>query len=255
MISDPITIHNDRIIFTEGGNYCQRYTMEDTGLIMKTKDKLVIAFDGPAASGKGTIAQKIAFELRLPFLDTGLLYRAIGFLADKHQYHEPKEIAALSALITDDLIQNQALRDRAAGERASQLAAFPEVRAVLKDFQINFANQAGGAVLDGRDIGTVIAPNADLKFFITAKPEVRAHRRWLQLVKIEPDLKFQDVLMDILRRDERDQGRSEAPLIMAKDAHLIDTTEMSIDEAIQAAQAWVRHCCGPKDNLGSNQIS
>lgn len=208
---------------------------------------LIIAFDGPAASGKGTLASRIAADYDLPMLDTGLLYRAIGFLRAEAQgdMTDAAAVAELASDITPELLENPSLRGRGAGEWASQVAALPEVRAALKQFQIDFAQQPSGAVLDGRDIGTVIAPDADVKIFVTAAPEVRAHRRWLQLVKDTPDLTPDEVLADIRLRDERDSSRSSAPLEMAKDAVLLDTTDLGIEAAIEHARRIV------KDRRGS----
>ncbi|MFT4091802.1 MAG: (d)CMP kinase [Asticcacaulis sp.] len=206
---------------------------------------LIIAFDGPAASGKGTLASRIAADYDLPMLDTGLLYRAVGVLRARAGVCEPNDVAALASDITPELLEDTQLRGREAGEWASQVAAVPEVRAALKQFQIDFAQQASGAVLDGRDIGTVIAPDADVKIFVTATPEVRAHRRWLQLVKDTPALTFEEVLADIRLRDERDSSRSSAPLEMAKDAVLLDTTDLGIEAAIDQARRIV------KDRRGS----
>ena len=197
---------------------------------------LLIAFDGPAASGKGTLASVIAADYGLPFLDTGLLYRAVGHIAHV-KLVDPAEAAAH---ITADLLADEALRGREAGERASQVAAIPEVRAALFKYQRDFANHPSGAVLDGRDIGTVIAPHAPVKLFITATPEIRARRRWLQLVKTNPDLTFDDVLNDIRIRDERDSSRSSAPLEMAEDALLLDTSDLGIDTAIATARSLVK---------------
>lgn len=207
---------------------------------------LTIAFDGPAASGKGTLASVIAADYGLPFLDTGLLYRAIGHLAFHHDvpHSEVDVLAALAKEIDSDVLADEALRGREAGERASQVAAIPQVRAALKQYQIDFARQPAGAVLDGRDIGTVIAPDAPVKIFVTARPEVRAHRRWLQLSKINPDLKLEDVLEDIRVRDARDSGRSSAPLEMAKDALLLDTSDLGIEAAITAARSLVKDRSG-----------
>ncbi len=160
----------------------------------------LIAFDGPAASGKGTLASVIAADYGLPFLDTGLIYRAAGHIAHVRGI-DPVEAARA---ITPEVLADEALRGRQAGERASQVAAIPEVRAALKAYQIDFAHQPAGAVLDGRDIGTVIAPDATLKIFVTATPEIRAERRWKQLVRLDPGLKFDDVLNDIRIRDARD---------------------------------------------------
>jgi cytidylate kinase len=207
---------------------------------------LLIAFDGPAASGKGTLASVIAADYGLPFLDTGLLYRAIGHLAHHQQVpHDEREaLAALAPYIDADLLAHEALRGREAGERASQVAAVPEVRQALKQYQIDFANQASGAVLDGRDIGTVIAPDATVKLFVTAAPEVRARRRWLQLSKLDPALPFEAVLEDIRIRDARDSGRDAAPLTMAKDALLLDTSDLDIEAAIAAARSLVKDRSG-----------
>jgi cytidylate kinase len=204
---------------------------------------LIIAFDGPAASGKGTLASLIAKDYNLPFLDTGALYRAIGHLGHVKGVGAPEGLAALATHITPQLLDDEALRGREAGARASQVAAIPEVRAALKQYQIDFAHQTSGAVLDGRDIGTVIAPDASVKIFVTANPEVRAHRRWLQLVKIDPNLTESLVLEDILVRDARDFGRKDAPLTKADDALLLDTTNLSIEAAIDAARALVKGRC------------
>ena len=197
---------------------------------------LLIAFDGPAASGKGTLASVIAADYGLPFLDTGLLYRAAGHLA--HIRHIDPAIAA--TLIDAETLADEALRGREAGERASRVAAIPEVRAALFKYQQDFANQPSGAVLDGRDIGTVIAPHAPVKLFVTARPEVRAHRRWLQLVKLDPTLTEAEVLDDIRIRDERDSSRSSAPLEKAADALLLDTSDLGIDAAIATARSLVK---------------
>ncbi len=139
---------------------------------------------------------------------------------------------------------DDALRGREAGERASRVAAIPAVRAALKQYQIDFAHQPAGAVLDGRDIGTVIAPDATVKLFVTAAPEVRAKRRWLQLVKADPDLAFEAVLNDIRIRDARDSGRADAPLEMAGDALLLDTTDLGIEAAIATARSLVKDRSG-----------
>jgi cytidylate kinase len=197
---------------------------------------ILIAVDGPAASGKGTLASLLAADYGLPFLDTGLLYRAAGHLA--HVRNIDPAVAA--TLIDAQVLADDALRGREAGERASQVAALPEVRAALFKYQQDFANQSAGAVLDGRDIGTVIAPNARVKLFVTARPEVRAERRWKQLVQINPALTLEEVLSDIRIRDARDSGRSDAPLEMAKDALLLDTSDLGIDTAIATARSLVK---------------
>jgi CMP/dCMP kinase len=200
--------------------------------------RLVIAVDGPAASGKGTIAHGLAQQYGLPCLDTGLLYRAVGVLAQATagQVDEAAAVAAARALDPTHL-EDPALRIRAAGELASQAAVFPEVRAALLDFQRQFAAQAGGAVLDGRDIGTVICPDATAKLFVTASPEVRAERRFRQLA--DEAVSFEDILADILKRDECDSHRSAAPLGQAADAVLLDTSKMSISQAADAARRIV----------------
>jgi cytidylate kinase len=197
---------------------------------------LLIAFDGPAASGKGTLASVIAADYGLPFLDTGLLYRAVGHIAHVKNI-EPAEAAAH---IDMTVLADEALRGREAGERASQVAAIPEVRAALLKYQVDFAHKPSGAVLDGRDIGTVIAPDATVKIFVTAEPEIRAKRRWLQLVKLNPSLTFEAVLNDIRIRDERDSSRSSAPLEKASDALLLDTSDLGIEAAIATARSLVK---------------
>jgi cytidylate kinase len=209
------------------------------------KPPLLIAVDGPAASGKGTLAVVLAGDYKLPFLDTGLLYRAVGHLAHLNGV-APEDAAGLAGRIDAALLADEALRGREAGERASRVAAVPDVRTALKQYQIDFAHQPSGAVLDGRDIGTVIAPDATVKLFVTAAPEVRARRRWLQLVKLDPALAFDTVLDDIRIRDARDSGRAAAPLEMAQDALLLDTTDLSIEAAIATARSLVKHRSGAK---------
>jgi cytidylate kinase len=210
---------------------------------------LVIAVDGPAASGKGTIASRLAAHYGLPFLDTGLLYRAVGLgvisgggdLGDAVAAE-----AAARALEPERLSNADALTSGDAGEAASRVAGYPGVRAALLDLQQAFARQPGGAVLDGRDIGTVIAPDAPAKLFVTAAPEVRARRRWHQLNERGDVITYEAMLADILRRDERDAGRGAAPMVQAPDAVLLDTTGMDIEIAFDAARriveaARVRH--------------
>ncbi|WP_339913513.1 (d)CMP kinase [uncultured Brevundimonas sp.] len=210
---------------------------------------LIIAVDGPAASGKGTIAARLAHHYGLPYLDTGLLYRAVGLSLQDANLSLDDAVAAEAvarALKVDGLHDVERLTDRGAGEAASRVAGHPGVRDALLDLQQAFARQAGGAVLDGRDIGTVIAPDAAAKLFVMATPEVRARRRWLQLTARGEDIPFEDMLADIIRRDERDAGRGAAPMIQAGDAVLLDTTEMGIETAFDAARriveaARVRH--------------
>lgn len=213
------------------------------------KTPLIIAVDGPAASGKGTIAARLAKTYGLPHLDTGLLYRAVGMgLLDRDGALEDAALAGTVAGALDlaDLSDTERLTSRGAGEAASRVAGYPGVRAALLEFQRTFAGQAGGAVLDGRDIGTVIAPQATAKLFVTATPEVRARRRWLQLTGRGEVIAYEDMLADIMRRDERDAGRGAAPMVQADDAVLLDTTDMDIETAFDAARriveaARVRH--------------
>jgi cytidylate kinase len=201
----------------------------------------VIAVDGPAASGKGTIAVRLGREFRLPVLDTGLLYRAVGVLTQRAGESLDDEAAAgaIAALLTADQLGDPALRTRAAGELASRVAIHRRVRDALLDFQHAFAEQPGGAILDGRDIGTVICPDAPAKLYVTATPEVRAERRWKQLQGQGEAVAYEDVLADIRKRDARDGGRDAAPMVAAPDAQLLDTTEMTIEQAADAARRIV----------------
>ena len=204
---------------------------------------MIIAVDGPAASGKGTIAKALAAHFDLPFLDTGLLYRAVG-MAVLEAGGDPAspEDALEAALHLSSALDDPGLKSEAAGKAASLVSAHPGVRAALLDRQKRFADQAGGAVLDGRDIGTVIAPHADAKLFVTASPEVRAARRHQELKRMGLDVHLEAVLHDIRARDERDSQRSAAPLRMADDAVLLDTSDMTIDQAIAAAIGIVEEC-------------
>lgn len=185
-----------------------------------------VAIDGPAAAGKGTISRELAAHFGFAHLDTGLLYRAVGAKGG-----DPAEAAR--ALLPEDLERGD-LRTLDAGRAASRVAAIPEVRAALIDFQRKFARKPGGAVLDGRDIGTVICPTAEVKLFVTARPEIRAHRRWLEVGGEEAQ-----VLAELRDRDARDMGRSDAPLRPAEDALLLDTSDISIVEAVARAIAAV----------------
>ncbi|MBN9465579.1 (d)CMP kinase [Brevundimonas sp.] len=203
---------------------------------------LVIAVDGPAASGKGTIAARLARTYGLPHLDTGLLYRAVGLKVLQDGGSLDDEAAATAAargLDATGLSDDERLTTGEAGEAASRVAGFPGVRAALLDLQQAFAGQTGGAVLDGRDIGTVIAPDAPAKLFVTATPEVRATRRWKQLTARGIDISLEAMLADIQRRDERDAGRGAAPMVPAADAVLLDTTDMDIEAAFDAARRIV----------------
>lgn len=193
-----------------------------------------IAIDGPAAAGKGTISRAVASHFGFAHLDTGLLYRAVGM----RMLEGVDPIEAAQALTPDDLTRDD-LRSAAAAQAASKVATIPEVRAALLDFQRAFARRAGGAVLDGRDIGTVICPEAEAKLFVTASAEVRARRRHAELRAAGSDMTYPQVLEDVHERDARDRDRSTAPLIAADDAVLIDTSGMDIDAAIAAAIAAI----------------
>lgn len=189
-----------------------------------------IAIDGPAAAGKGTISKAVAARFDLPHLDTGLLYRTVGAMTLSGK--DP--IEAARALTARDLTRDD-LRSPEVAQAASKIAVIGEVRAALVDFQRAFAQRIGGAVLDGRDIGTVICPDADVKLFVTASPEVRAKRRFLELQAAGSDLSLDQVLADVVARDERDMNRTQAPLKPARDAVVIDTSQMDIETAIAAA--------------------
>jgi cytidylate kinase len=198
---------------------------------------MIIAIDGPAASGKGTLGKKLAAHYGLRHLDTGLIYRAVAKAvldANKRPGDAAAAVAAAKAL--DPASFDEAvLKAPAVGEAASLVSAIPEVRAALLAFQRDFAGKPPGAVLDGRDIGTVICPDADVKIFVTATPEVRARRRTLEYRAAGRPIDEAAVLADILKRDERDSARAVAPLKQAQDAHLLDTTNMDISTAIRAA--------------------
>ena len=198
---------------------------------------MIIAIDGPAASGKGTIARQIAAVYGLQHLDTGLLYRAVAKAVLDAGYQPDDVEHAIEAAITLDptKFQDNALKLQVITEAASVVAAIPEVRQALMNYQREFATRPPGAVLDGRDIGTVIAPGADVKLFVVASPEVRAQRRVLELRARGETADEQDVLADLLRRDQRNSRRTAAPLMQAPDAHLLDTTHLGIDAAFRAA--------------------
>jgi cytidylate kinase len=201
---------------------------------------VIIAVDGPAASGKGTIARALARHFDLPHLDTGLLYRAVAYTVRRLELDPTKEADAVAACDFDELtLANPALRDDDVGQAASIVSAHPLVRAALFQRQRRFANQPGGAVLDGRDIGTVIAPQADAKLFVKASPAVRARRRHAELQARGKDMTFEQVLADIRARDARDSGRSTAPLTQAADAAPLDTSDLTIDAAVARAIAIV----------------
>jgi cytidylate kinase len=213
---------------------------------------MIIAIDGPAASGKGTLGKLIAAHYGLAHLDTGKLYRAVArdLLAAGA---DPADVAAaLAATKALDLttLQDPTLMEGRLGEAASIVAAHPEVRRVLLNYQRGFAGQKPGAVLDGRDIGTVICPDADVKLFVTAATEERARRRYRELNEAGNLVSEAEVLADIKRRDERDQSRAVAPLIKAEDAVLLDTTNLDIDAAFKAAIALIDAAMGQAGQAG-----
>ncbi len=193
-----------------------------------------IAIDGPAAAGKGTISRRICAEFGFAHLDTGLLYRAVG----AKMLTGAAPIEAAQTLTAEDLDGD--LRNAEVARAASKVASIPEVRQALLDFQRAFATRAGGAVLDGRDIGTVICPDAQVKLFVTASAEVRAARRLLELVNGGADTDYETVLADVKERDHRDASRSDAPMKPAEDAILLDTSDLSIDEAFAKSVAVIR---------------
>lgn len=202
---------------------------------------MIIAIDGPAASGKGTLGKRLAAHYGFAHLDTGLLYRAVArTLVDAGKPLDDEGEAAIAARKLDlECLDEERLRGAEMGEAASKVAAFPRVRAALVQLQRAFAARPEGAVLDGRDIGTVICPDADVKLFVTASAEERAGRRFRELAARGDAITYDEVLADIRARDERDMNRPVAPLRPAEDARLLDTTEMDIDTAFRAAVAIV----------------
>jgi cytidylate kinase len=197
-----------------------------------------VAIDGPAAAGKGTIGRAVAAEFGFVHLDTGLLYRAVGMQAldDGRGVIDPHWAAELARRLEPADLERDDLRSGRAGQAASRVAALPEVRSALLAFQRKFARRDGGAVLDGRDIGTVICPEAEAKLYVTASDEVRAERRRVELGAAE----LEPVLADLRARDARDASRDVAPMVAAEDALLLDTTDLSIDAAVAKAVAYVR---------------
>jgi cytidylate kinase len=201
---------------------------------------MIIAVDGPAASGKGTIARALAAYFDLPHLDTGLLYRAVALNLLRWGGDPDSEFAAARAADFSQIdFADPELKSEAVGGLASRISVYPLVREALIERQRNFARQPDGAVLDGRDVGTVIAPEAEVKLFVTAEPEVRARRRFDELVRQGRSVPYEDVLIDIQARDARDSHRAIAPLVQAKDAILLDTSDMDIDAAVQRAVTLV----------------
>jgi cytidylate kinase len=207
---------------------------------------MIIAIDGPAASGKGTLAKRLAVHFGLPHLDTGLLYRGVARMLLDAGMPLTDAAAAEEAACTLDvnLLQDPRLRGAEMGEAASVVSAFQPVRDALLAFQREFTANPAGAVLDGRDIGTVVCPLADAKLFVTAAPEERARRRHLELVGRGEAAEFRAILDEILRRDERDRSRSTAPLRAADDAVVLDTTALDPDAAFRAALALVESRTG-----------
>jgi CMP/dCMP kinase len=201
---------------------------------------MIIAVDGPAASGKGTIARALARHFDLPHLDTGLLYRSVALNLWRWGGDPASEFEALRACDMEGIDwDDPELRSETVSSIASRVSAYPSVRSALLERQQRFARGQSGAVLDGRDIGTVIAPDADVKLFVTASAEVRAERRLRELVGRGMNAHFNDVLADIHARDDRDSGRSSAPLKQAADAILLDTSSLTLEDAVAAAIAAV----------------
>ncbi|HKD30811.1 MAG TPA: (d)CMP kinase [Xanthobacteraceae bacterium] len=202
---------------------------------------MIIAIDGPAASGKGTLGKRLAAHYGLRHLDTGLLYRAVAqmVLDSGHQLDDVARAVAAAQALDPTQFDEAALKSHSAGEAASVVSAIPEVRAALLRLQQDFATAPPGAVLDGRDIGTVICPFADAKIFVTASPEVRAKRRAIEMRRLGQIADETAILADILRRDERDSKRAVAPLKPAPDAHILDTSHLDIDAVLRHAIAIV----------------
>ncbi|NRB29141.1 MAG: (d)CMP kinase [Rhizobiaceae bacterium] len=201
----------------------------------------IIAIDGPAASGKGTLGRRLSQELALPHLDTGLTYRAVAHELLRGDLPLDDESVAVEAALRVDLakLDRATLSDHAVGNAASKVAAMPAVRRTLVELQRDFAASPPGAVLDGRDIGTVVCPDADVKLYVTASPEERAKRRWKEMQDKGQDADYQEILDDIAARDARDMGREDSPLRPADDAHLLDTSQMDIETAFQRAMTFV----------------
>ena len=214
---------------------------EMSGLLL-TKP-LLIAIDGPAAAGKGTLAQSLATRLDLPYLDTGLLYRAIGKLMQIAglDLDDAQAATVVAERLAPEDLRRTDLRGREAGELASRVAIHPGVRAALVAFQRDFAHGPRGAVLDGRDIGTVICPDADVKLYVTASPEVRARRRTDELLAKGRAVDYEAILAEVKARDERDSGRAEAPLRPADDAVVIDTSALGPGEVLAKALSVVEN--------------
>ncbi len=199
--------------------------------------RFTVAIDGPAAAGKGTIARLVAAEFGFAHLDTGLLYRAVGRKALEigRGVIDPVQAAKIAEALADTDINRDDLRTARVAQAASKVAVLPDVRAALLQFQRDFAQRNGGAILDGRDIGTVICPQAEVKLFVTASDQVRANRRLVELRVGAPELALETVARDLKQRDIRDASRDAAPMVAADDALVLDTTEMTIEAAVAAA--------------------
>ncbi len=201
---------------------------------------MIIAVDGPTASGKGTLAKALSAHFALPLMDTGMLYRAVGRQVQLNHGDPDNAADALAGCaFPESLLDEAILRTEEVGGLASRVSVHPLVRAALNQRQVDFANQPGGALLDGRDIGTVIAPHADVKLFVTAPAEVRARRRHYEMQRHGMDVEFRAILEEIRSRDARDMGRADSPLKPAEDALLLDTGDLTIGDAVQAAIALV----------------
>ena len=213
---------------------------------------MIIAIDGPAAAGKGTLARRLADHFGYAYLDTGGLYRAVALSLLRNDILPEDEAAAVhaSASLNMSVLNDPALRHETTGTAASKVAAMPKVRSNLLEFQRKFSafppDNKVGAVLDGRDIGTVVCPNADIKFFVTATAEERAHRRHAEIEARGDSANYSEILADVQARDARDMGRKEAPLVAAEDAHLLDTTELDIDAVFLRAVTLVEEKLKPQ---------
>lgn len=213
---------------------------------------MIIAVDGPAASGKGTLARRLAAHFGLPYLDTGALYRAVArdVLAAGGNLDDEATAAEFARRLDRATLSDPKLRTRNMGEAASRVARHGAVRAALVDFQRRFAATPKGAVLDGRDIGTVICPDAQVKIYVTASLDERARRRWNELKDSGLDVRYEDVLEDLRRRDARDTERTASPMRPAPDAHLLDTTNLDIEATFSAAVELIEAAIGPEGRAG-----
>ena len=207
---------------------------------------MIIAIDGPAASGKGTLGRLIARHFGINYLDTGSLYRAVArdVMAQGGDIYDAQSACRTAQMLDPNSLDDPGLRDPGVGEAASIVAGFPQVRQALLDFQRSFARTGRGAVIDGRDIGTVVCPDADAKLFVTAKVEIRARRRFEELIGREEGVTADGVLDMIRRRDKRDMERAASPLRPAEDAYLLETSDLSIEASFDTAVAWIERKIG-----------